>query len=110
MKKKLTASLAAALIAALLLAGAALAVGLNLFDVFGKNDERLSQLADEAGEMTACVRRTPGGTRRYAGIGLSVCYTIVKAHGGTIAAENRKNGGAAFRFTVRREKIGDDEQ
>ena len=48
MKKKLTASLAAALIAALLLAGAALAVGLNLFDVFGKNDERLSQLADEA--------------------------------------------------------------
>lgn len=50
------------------------------------------------------------GTRRYAGIGLSVCYTIVKAHGGTIAAENRKNGGAAFRFTVRREKTGDDEQ
>ena len=50
------------------------------------------------------------GTRRYAGIGLSVCYTIVKAHGGTITAENRKNGGAAFRFTVRREKTGDDEQ
>ena len=48
MKKKLTASLAAALIAALLLAGAALAVGLNLFDVFGENDERLSHLADEA--------------------------------------------------------------
>ena len=69
MKKKLTASLAAALIAALLLAGAALAVGLNLFDVFGKNDERLPQLADEAGEMTASVRRTPGGTRRYAGEG-----------------------------------------
>ena len=50
------------------------------------------------------------GTQRYAGIGLSVCYTIVKAHGGTITAENRKNGGAVFRFTVRREKTGDDEQ
>ena len=50
------------------------------------------------------------GTQRYAGIGLSVCYTIVKAHGGTITAENRKTGGAVFRFTVRREKTGDDEQ
>ena len=50
------------------------------------------------------------GTQRYAGIGLSVCYTIVKEHGGTITAENRKNGGAVFRFTVRREKTGDDEQ
>ena len=50
------------------------------------------------------------GTQRYAGVGLSVCYTIVKAHGGTITAENRKTGGAVFRFTVRREKNGDDEQ
>ena len=61
MKKKLTASLAAALIAALLLAGAALAVGLNLFDVFGKNDERLSQLADEAALPT--VDRAERGER-----------------------------------------------
>ena len=48
--------------------------------------------------------------KKNMGIGLSVCYTIVKAHGGTITAENRKNGGAVFRFTVRREKTGDDEQ
>ncbi len=48
--------------------------------------------------------------RRYAGIGLSVCFAIVKAHGGTITAENRKSGGALFRFTIRREAIGDDEQ
>lgn len=48
--------------------------------------------------------------RRYAGIGLSVCYTIIKAHGGTIDAENRKSGGALFRFTIKREATGDDEQ
>ena len=48
MKKKLTVSLAVALIAALLLAGVALAVGLNLFDVFGESDERLSRVAEEA--------------------------------------------------------------
>lgn len=38
--------------------------------------------------------------KRNAGIGLSVCATIIKAHGGTISVENRKTGGAAFRFTL----------
>jgi len=32
------------------------------------------------------------------GIGLSVCYTIVKAHDGTMTAENLDSGGACFRF------------
>jgi C4-dicarboxylate-specific signal transduction histidine kinase len=34
------------------------------------------------------------------GIGLSVCRTIVEAHGGRLWAENRPGGGAVFRFTV----------
>ena len=34
------------------------------------------------------------------GIGLSVCQTIIQAHGGTIEAENRALGGAIFRFTI----------
>ena len=38
--------------------------------------------------------------RRDMGIGLSVCYAIVAAHGGTITAENRKEGGAQFRITL----------
>lgn len=38
--------------------------------------------------------------RRNAGIGLSVCATIIKAHGGDIKAENVKTGGAVFRFTL----------
>lgn len=38
--------------------------------------------------------------RRNAGIGLSVCATIIKAHGGTITAENSKIGGAVFRFDL----------
>ena len=40
------------------------------------------------------------GRRRNAGIGLSVCATIVKAHGGDIRAENRSTGGAIFRFML----------
>lgn len=38
--------------------------------------------------------------RRNAGIGLSVCATIVKAHGGRIYAENSRSGGAVFRFAL----------
>ena len=38
--------------------------------------------------------------KRSAGIGLSVCASIIKAHGGTIQAENAKTGGAAFRFAL----------
>lgn len=38
--------------------------------------------------------------KRNAGIGLSVCATIVKAHGGIIRAENAKNGGAIFHFEL----------
>ena len=36
--------------------------------------------------------------KKNMGIGLSVCYTIVKAHGGTMTAENLDLGGACFRF------------
>lgn len=38
--------------------------------------------------------------RRNMGIGLSVCATIVKAHGGRICAHNRPTGGAEFTFTL----------
>jgi two-component system sensor histidine kinase KdpD len=37
---------------------------------------------------------------RGMGIGLSICKTIVSAHGGQIGVENRSDGGAVFRFTL----------
>ena len=39
-------------------------------------------------------------SRNNMGIGLSVCSTIIKAHGGTIYAENRPEGGALFGFSL----------
>ena len=48
--------------------------------------------------------------KRNAGIGLSVCATIIHAHGGTIGAENRPGGGARFYFTLDAEEAFDDEQ
>lgn len=48
--------------------------------------------------------------KKNAGIGLSVCATIIKAHGGDIKAENIKTGGAVFRFTLDTEDENRDEQ
>lgn len=39
-------------------------------------------------------------SKRNMGIGLSVCMSIVKAHGGMMGAENLPEGGAQFRFTL----------
>ena len=44
------------------------------------------------------------GSRNNMGIGLSVCSTIVHAHGGTIHAENREEGGAIFYFMLEAEE------
>ena len=47
---------------------------------------------------------------RNAGIGLSVCATIVKAHDGDIRAENVKGGGAVFRFSLATEEALDEQK
>jgi two-component system, OmpR family, sensor histidine kinase KdpD len=38
--------------------------------------------------------------RSGAGLGLAICRGIVQLHGGKIHAENRPDGGAAFRFSL----------
>lgn len=44
--------------------------------------------------------RQGDASRRNMGIGLSVCATIIKAHGSRIHARNRASGGAEFTFTL----------
>lgn len=44
-------------------------------------------------------RETIDGKRNM-GIGLTVCTSIIYAHGGTMRAYNRKEGGAAFEFSL----------
>ena len=48
MKRKLTLTLLAAAVAVVMLTGAALAMGFNLFDWFGEHDQRLRMVAPEA--------------------------------------------------------------
>ena len=71
----------------------------------GIPEEKISKL------FTGYMERdnTPtDGTRNNMGIGLSVCSTIIKAHGGHIYAKNRPEGGALFGFSLEMEE--EDEQ
>lgn len=63
-----------------------------------------SLLGDSSDEVSADCR-----PRRNAGIGLSVCATIIKAHGGDISAYNSAEGGAVFRFTLKIEEVTDEQ-
>ena len=47
---------------------------------------------------TTAKNETSG--KRGIGLGLSICQSVVEAHGGTIEARNRPEGGAEFRFTL----------
>lgn len=71
-------------------------------DGCGVPKEKLSRLF--TGTLSAQDRQ-PDQQKRNMGIGLSVCETIVKAHGGRIYGENRKPRGMRFCFTLEAEEI-----
>lgn len=76
-------------------------------DGCGIPPERLNSLFTGYGRRSENVG---DGRARNAGIGLSVCATIIHAHGGEITAENLHEGGAVFRFTLDTEAVDSDEQ
>ena len=56
-------------------------------------------------------REVPADSARSnMGIGLSVCKTIIMAHGSELKAWNRPGGGATFSFALEMEDVGDVEQ
>lgn len=67
-------------------------------DGFGISEERLQDIF--TGYLDRDTSVPTDGSRNNMGIGLSVCSTIIKAHGGTIYAKNRPEGGALFGFTL----------
>lgn len=51
-------------------------------------------------EMFFTTCKKSSDSKRGVGLGLAICQSIVEAHGGSISAENRDGGGAAFTFTL----------
>ena len=49
-----------------------------------------------------------GDTKMNMGIGLSVCSTIISAHGGSLTAKNISEGGAEFTFTLPMEQNSEE--
>lgn len=80
----------------------------NKFSVFticdngiGLSDELLPHIFEAQLFHNRTTR--PDGKKNM-GIGLSVCDTIAKAHGGTLTAANGEHGGAVFQFTLPKEE------
>ena len=66
-------------------------------DGVGIEKKRLEHLFDGSLQFAGGAE---ADTTRGMGIGLTVCRTIVEAHGGRISARNRRGGGAEFTFTL----------
>ena len=56
-------------------------------------------------DMFYTLHNTGGDGRRGLGLGLSLCRSIVTAHGGSIAAENLSPHGARFSFTLQLSEV-----
>ena len=69
-------------------------------DGCGIPEERMAHLFTGLLDSEAPV----DSTRSNMGIGLSVCRTIIKAHGSELKAANRAEGGAAFWFALEMEE------
>ena len=69
-------------------------------DGCGISEERMTHLFAGLLDSEAPV----DSTRNNMGIGLSVCKTIIKAHGSELKAGNRPGGGAVFRFALEMEE------
>ena len=66
----------------------------------GLPKDKPDKIFDEYHDSTLVSNETV--SKRNMGIGLSVCYAIIKAHNSTLRAENNDSGGASFSFALRR--------
>ena len=72
----------------------------------GIREDRLKDIFNGYGEGH---EERADSRRRNMGIGLSVCATIIRAHGGEITAANHPEGGSLFRFVLDQEEGNHDE-
>ena len=56
-------------------------------------------------EMFYSGKNKVSDSRRSLGLGLSLCKSIVTAHGGTISVSDNQPNGTAFKFTLPAEEV-----
>ncbi len=78
--------------------------------VFEISDDGCGISEEKLKDLFNGVYRSSDNQKRNAGIGLSVCATIIKAHGGEIKAENASGGGAVFKFSLNIEEAEDEHE
>lgn len=66
----------------------------------GVPDSSIEHLFDRFYRIDSGRARKSGGT----GLGLAIVFNTIKAHGGTITAKNREDGGLEFEFTLPKSK------
>ncbi len=59
-------------------------------------------------QMYYTTYRNSADSQKGMGLGLAICDAVIKAHGGTITAQNHPDGGAVFTFTLPMEAIADE--
>lgn len=85
-------------------------------NVYRQGDVAVFTVRDHGSGLTEQVKKTmftgagskKAETGRGLGIGLSLCRSIIAAHGGTIDGENLEQGGAQFSFTLPLEEEEDE--
>lgn len=86
---------------------------------FRRDDSAVIEIADNGGgipdddkkqifDMFYTAGNESGDSRRGLGIGLSLCKSIVLAHGGKIYVRDNKPSGTVFGFTLQIEEMQDD--
>ena len=71
-----------------------------IFEVSDNGGGIMEEMKDTIFHSFVTSLNGSGDTRRGMGLGLSICKSIVKAHGGVITADNNDSGGATFMFTL----------
>ena len=71
-----------------------------VFEVADDGGGIAPELMDRLFESFVTGQSNRYDAHRGVGLGLSICASIVRAHGGEITAENNQAGGATFRFTL----------
>lgn len=74
--------------------------GQAVFQVIDHGTGILPERLDSIFDGSTPSNNQSSDAKKGIGIGLSICKTIVNAHGGTITARNKEDGGAVFSFTL----------